>query len=121
MSSTNVYGNNTIESDGVNLYVGTYGGGVYKSTDIHLSAQSNFYQPNFLAVPNPAVDEIILKDLHCISNAAIITQFGQQIPLSQEKISFSHEGLRIDLSELESGIYFLKIDNYLPKRIIISK
>ena len=38
MTSTNIYGNNNIKSDGTELYVGTYGGGIFKSTGMNLTA-----------------------------------------------------------------------------------
>ncbi len=41
MSSTNIYGNNIIVSDGTELYVGTYGGGIFRSSGMNLTTSLN--------------------------------------------------------------------------------
>ncbi len=37
MTSTNIYGNNVIETDGQELYVATYGGGIFRSSGVNLT------------------------------------------------------------------------------------
>jgi len=46
MTSTNIYGNNIIESDGTELYVGTYGGGVFRSSGMNLTSSLDEVKPN---------------------------------------------------------------------------
>ncbi|MCG8574540.1 MAG: T9SS type A sorting domain-containing protein, partial [Flavobacteriales bacterium] len=120
MTSTNVYGNNIIESNGTNLYLGTYGGGVYRSSDFNLSVESLSSQGIILPYPNPTSDQIILPNVHSISEAFVINQLGQKTQLSHQNFSQHQDGIQINLSELEAGIYYLKVDDLPSMKLIIS-
>ncbi|MEO9533520.1 MAG: T9SS type A sorting domain-containing protein [Crocinitomicaceae bacterium] len=106
MISTNIYGKNIIETNGHELFLATYGGGVYKSSGLDLSASINeAVSSKNLIYPNPANDRIYVSlDEFIGSNYKLTNVNGENI----KQGVVSNEG--ISLSGLSEGVYFIKIN-----------
>jgi len=74
--------------------------GILSLKDNELNA-FNFY-------PNPASDMIHLNAEYKIENISIINSLGQRV-IYVEQLNSTHT--KIDLSNLENGVYFIKIDS----------
>ena len=111
MTSTNVYGNNVIESDGNELYVGTYGGGVFKSNGLSLNVQNNKESEEFNIFPNPSSNYIkITSDIHAINDIKIFNILGQDVSYLVNISSDKKNCVSLDLFKLKTGIYVLQIN-----------
>ena len=111
MTSTNVYGNNVIKSDGNELYVGTYGGGIFKSNGLSLNIQNNIESKEFNIFPNPSSNYInITSDIQTINNLKIFNSLGQDVTNLVDFSSDKKNSIYLDLFKLKTGIYILKIN-----------
>ncbi len=111
MTSTNVYGNNVIKSDGNELYVGTYGGGIFKSNGLSLNIQNNIESKEFNIFPNPSSNYInITSDIQTINNLKIFNSLGQDVTNLVDCSSDKKNSIYLDLFKLKTGIYILKIN-----------
>jgi len=111
MTSTNVYGNNVIKSDGNELYVGTYGGGIFKSNGLSLNIQNNIESKEFNIFPNPSSNYInITSDTQTINNLKIFNSLGQDVTNLVDCSSDKKNSIYLDLFKLKTGIYILKIN-----------
>jgi hypothetical protein len=93
---------------------GNGGGFTYeRSTNPDLSNPSNNFSSEIIIYPNPANEYLKVSNLLETKEYKIINVLGTII----------YEGSiendeKINILDLKSGIYFLKIENYLPKRFI---
>ena len=111
MTSTNVYGNNVIKSDGNELYVGTYGGGIFKSNGLSLNIQNNIESKEFNIFPNPSSNYInITSDTQTINNLKIFNSLGQDVTNLVDCSSDKKNSIYLGLFKLKTGIYILKIN-----------
>ncbi|MFT5859330.1 MAG: photosystem II stability/assembly factor-like uncharacterized protein [Flavobacteriaceae bacterium] len=111
MTSTNIYGNNIIASDGSELFVGTYGGGLFKSSGLGLDAGLNdFESDESLSVyPNP-VEEVLTINLegNNYQNLEVIDILGEDVTNRINYVNDVAEDLAIDVSRLEIGVYVIQ-------------
>ena len=111
MTSTNICGNNVIESDGNELYVGTYGGGVFKSNGLSLNVQNNKESEEFNIFPNPSSNYIkITSDIHAINDIKIFNILGQDVSYLVNISSDKKNCVSLDLFKLKTGLYVLQIN-----------
>ena len=111
MTSTNVYGNNVIKSAGNELYIGTYGGGIFKSNGLSLNIQNNIESKEFNIFPNPSSNYInITSDTQTINNLKIFNSLGQDVTNLVDCSSDKKNSIYLDLFKLKTGIYILKIN-----------
>ena len=107
LTSTNIYGNNIIVSDGNELYIGTYGGGIFKSNGIGLSIKENINKSIITMFPNPTNSELVFETQQISftkqDNIKIFSILGEQLYSS----SLSSQKTRIDLSNYSTGTYIL--------------
>ena len=107
MTSTNIYGNNIIESDGHELILGTYGGGVYRSSGLNLSASTEEIEKAMVSVfPNPTSKSIQLTGSTAFEGKAYFIQDinGKTV----QSGVYSIDG--ISIVGLENGIYFIQCE-----------
>lgn len=113
MTSTNIYGNNIIASDGNELFVGTYGGGIFKSTGLNLNA--NLYQQDispFLVAPNPALNLLTVHaDNIDAQSIQIFDSGGKNVSDRIKKTESTQGEFTIDVSSLNPGTYVLQIES----------
>ena len=113
MTTTNVYGNNTIVSNGSELFVATYGGGVFKSDGLNLSASIQESQKieRLSVYPNPSSESISIKlkgiDL---SGFMVYDALGKDLSNQVIQSDNSKNILTIDISRLQNGIYTVVIN-----------
>lgn len=106
MHATNVYGNNVIAGINGELLVGTYGGGIFQSNDLTLSANELSHDSFEIQLfPNPTTNFIAVStDLAGVFNIEIIDNSGRMV----YKTTASN-GQKIDIRHLSSGLYGLVI------------
>lgn len=106
------YFNNSISANFVSfgedvngeLYVCDINGTIYKITDTSLNTEE-FNTQNFSLYPNPANDEVFIVNKNNISIAKIdVTDIHGKIVLEQ-----NHSFTSVKISNLNSGIYFIRI------------
>ena len=108
MTSTNIYGNNIITSDGNELYVGTYGGGIFKSTGLTLDVIENKMHNSISLYPNPANNFITLNSKNgIITYIQLLNNLGQNVSNSVKKKHLLSTKVIIDISALPSGVYIV--------------
>ncbi len=112
MTSTNIYGNNIIETDGSEIYIGTYGGGIFKSLGLNLDATlaEEYLQEVINISPNPADLTIeITTENEGISVESINFRnlMGQDVS-SQIRLISNNSKLEYDISTLTKGTYFFE-------------
>lgn len=116
MTSTNIYGNNIITSDGNELYVGTYGGGILKSNGLSLSIEENKIINSMSLYPNPTNGNItITANNITIKSYILIDNSGRKI----KEETFNQGVKSLDLSGFSSGVYSIIINDLHRKSIII--
>ncbi|WP_033959759.1 T9SS type A sorting domain-containing protein [Psychroserpens jangbogonensis] len=78
-----------------------------KKTELALENQTidEAEEPVFKFHPNPVVDDLFVIGTHKIKSIEIIDAFGTSVALYQ----FDKSIIRMNLSELKSGIYLLKV------------
>ncbi len=113
MPSTNVYGNNVITSDGIDLYVGTYGGGIFKSKGLSLGVKESVDRDTEIEIfpaytHNTSVLFKIISRTGGIRNIKIINLSGQDVT-SYSHIKIENQMAEIDISKLAKGTYIIKI------------
>ena len=118
MTSTNIYGNNVIESDGNELYVGTYGGGVFKSNGLNLNVQNIIDYEEFNIFPNPSSNYIMItSDIQTINSLKIFNLLSQDVTnlvgISRDKKNCIY----LDLLKLKTGIYVLQINETYANKV----
>jgi len=108
MTSTNIYGNNIITSDGNELYVGTYGGGIFKSNGLTLDVIENKVH-NFISFyPNPANNFVTLNSKNgIITSIQLLNNLGQNVSNSVKKKHMLSTKVIIDTSALPIGVYIV--------------
>jgi hypothetical protein len=112
MTSTNIYGNNIIVSDGSELYVGTYGGGIFKSFGLDLSAGLNEFKDSgsVSIYPNPSQDIIAIHSENINSeDFTMHTIHGTDVSNKVKRVSNSNGELVLDISSLERGTYLIQL------------
>jgi hypothetical protein len=118
MTSTNVYGNNTIASNGEELFVGTYGGGVFKSSGLNISSsitEHNFSQ-TISAFPNPSSHIITFHIKNTANtNFTIYDLLGNIVSNYTKTVNQSENELTIDISNLTNGTYTITMNSILEK------
>ena len=109
MSSTNAYGNNVMGSVNSELLLATYGGGIFKSNNIILNvSESRYYNQQLQLFPNPTEDYINVNAFEPIQSYSLIDMNGRIVKFKFVSQLFSSK-LRINISDLDSGIYTLLI------------
>jgi len=109
MSSTNAYGNSVMGSVNSELLVATYGGGIFKSNNIILNvSESRYYNQQLQLFPNPTEDYINVNAFEPIQSYSLIDMNGRIVKFKFVSQLFSSK-LRINISDLDSGIYTLLI------------
>ncbi len=112
MTSTNIYGNNIIVSDGTELFVGTYGGGLFKSSGLALNAElDDFENSEFLSIyPNPTDDVLSINFAeNKYQNIEVIDLIGEDVTNKVKQVKANAEELILDVSELKTGVYVLRL------------
>ena len=116
-------------SGGKNYYLKVYGyGGVYSSTDSYLltlaTSANNFKTIGLEKVeneiseitlfPNPSNDKVNISFISTAENNLTITVFdvsGRQIISQQATTTEGQNNLGLDVSQLQTGFYFVQVDN----------
>lgn len=113
MTSTNIYGNNIIGSDGAELYVGTYGGGIFKSSGMNLDAGiEEMSEVNVIEVyPNPTNNWLWIEKTGPITGFRVMSMNGEDCTGRTRMISMNNNGMTLEVAELDGGIYFLIIES----------
>jgi photosystem II stability/assembly factor-like uncharacterized protein len=119
MPCTHVYAMNGLNINGNDIYVATYGGGVYKSTGLITSIKEKKNLPQINVYPNPVVDflKIDFENIKSeIIECCVRNCFGK-IVLEQ---AVSKANPEIDISMLCSGFYIVSFATIgiEPKKII---
>ncbi|MDQ1265970.1 MAG: hypothetical protein QG635_1122, partial [Bacteroidota bacterium] len=123
---------NSMSINSENVYAGTYGAGVFKA------GLNNFFDSNIKdisaeyeeirIIPNPATDFILIKSIIKESyhnsmeymNFYIIDMLGNIVRYQNFKLyEFEDNFVRIDISDLSSGIYFIKLGDKIQKLLKI--
>lgn len=108
MTSTNIYGNNIITSDGNELYVGTYGGGIFKSSGLTLDIVENKIHNRISLYPNPANNFVTLNSKNgIITSIQLLNNLGQNVSNSVRKKHLLSTKVIVDISALPSGVYII--------------
>ena len=94
------------------LYVGSHGGQIYKITDAALSLDS-IEESKLEIYPNPTSGIINLDNNGEVLNITIYDINGR-IVVEHENYSLQ----QLNISELNNGIYFMKINNLYTQKII---
>ncbi len=111
MTSTNVYGNNIIASDGNDLFVGTYGGGIFKSTDLNLSVNKAKPETTVKIYPNPGKSVVYIEvESENIEQFQVINMVGQDVTYSVPFKTINKQLTVLDISKLSSGSYNLVVN-----------
>ncbi len=124
MPCTHVYGVNTLQAINNDLYVATYGGGLYKSIGLIIGMQEmNFKNENILVFPNPAQNKLIIEMRFDTRNAElnIFNPTGQII---KSYSNINSRQISIETTDLTNGIYFFILQNgdkQVNGKFIISK
>ena len=107
MTSTNIYGNNIITSEGNELYVGTYGGGIFKSNGLILDVIENKLPNDISLYPNPTNNSLTLNSKNgIITSIQLLNNLGQNVSNSVRKHILNTKAI-IDISALPSGVYIV--------------
>lgn len=114
MSSTNIYGTNIIESDGNNLYLGTYGGGIFRSTDLNLGF-SDEMSDQILVFPNPASETLFVHGIEEATDISLIDLSGRTVFSKQSATNVQ----AISLENIPAGCYFLILDEQEAIKVIV--
>ena len=114
MTSTNIFGNNIIVSDGNELYAGTYGGGIFKSNGLVLSVKEIANEPErnikIIMFPNPTSDIVYIKsNVEIISDLKVYNIIGQDLTSIVKTTVYNKKAI-VDLSNLSTGIYIININ-----------
>ena len=114
-SKTRVAINDINNDQKIDCIIGNYSGGLsFFSSDSSLISTQNFIPRNNLNIyPNPTQYEIIIEG-NSFGDIDIVNSFGQ-LMLKSKKQSIRH---RVNVNQLNSGIYFLKLGKYSSKFII---
>jgi len=114
MPCTHVYGMNALQAVNNDLYIGTYGGGVYKSLGLVTSIKEKLTRSSINIYPNPANDIITISNRTSLKVIEIYNSVG----LLVLKTQLQH----INITNLSTGFYYIKIfqnDNtFVEKRFI---
>jgi len=117
MTSTNIFGNNIIDSDGNNLYVGTYSGGIFKLNGLVLSLKESRSKHGIVMFPNPASDIVYIEsNIEIIFDLKVYNILGQDLT-STVKTTVYNKRATVDLSELLTGIYIIKINETTSNKV----
>ena len=101
------------EFDGTTAYLGTGSGGVYCTNFGNVSAETPSIAPSDLSVwPNPARDFVSVASPKPNSAYRIVNSLGETVAVAQ---SSSAESLRIDVSSLAPGLYFVVSGSHIAK------
>lgn len=87
----------------------------YLEANVALSIES-FEKKNIKMFPNPSNNLVTIQDSNQISNISIFDVQGKKMNLETLKKSFSE--LKFSVKNLESGIYFVKIQNGFEENIM---
>lgn len=124
MPCTHVYGVNTLQAINNDLYIATYGGGIYKSIGMITGMQEmNSTNENILVFPNPAQNRLTIEMQYDIRNGylKVFNQTGQIIDCYS---NINGSQIYIETTELTNGLYFLTLQNgdkQVNGKFIISK
>ncbi|WP_312766401.1 T9SS type A sorting domain-containing protein [Epilithonimonas sp.] len=102
-----------VSSDGEVLTITKYNGDIATYTRRMLRV-SEISKLNIKVYPNPATDYIIVENLKTNSNIELIDSSGKLIKTISNKVSKTE----INIKNLPSGIYFLKVDGQSVQKII---
>lgn len=110
MTSTNVYGHNVIESVNADLLVATYGGGIFKSSNLilNLNELGQLDEHLIQVYPNPVQDILNINADECIKSYVLVDINGRIIKYKVVNQYFNSE-LNVNLSDVETGVYTLLI------------
>ena len=109
MTSTNIYGNNIIESNGHELILATYGGGLYKSAGLELSVGISEYVLENEIYPNPCE-----QSLELLSSKFFLKDEYKIYDINGKLIAEGiYEGEKINVKGFKKGEYILKISSQI--------
>lgn len=123
MTSTNIYGSNILISDGAEIYAGTYGGGVFKTSGLNLSQlPENNSQLILQVYPNPASTYLLIRgDIQHGDQVHLIDSKGSLIA----KFDANGNALEVFLGDYQNGLYSIVLyrDDALlsSKQFVISR
>ena len=105
-----------------NLYVSTYGRGIWKTPRFNVSLSVDAFELSNLDVyPNPVVDEINIKWNKNENVSVRLFNINGQLLYYSKNINLSNP-LKINTSNMKTGIYFIKINaktgSYTKKLVI---
>jgi len=93
------------------LYIGTYGRSSYKIdlSAIVLGTAENTFANEVVLAPNPAATYVDIKSSNGLSSVTIFDVLGREVKF--ENIENSDQQVRMDLSELSRGVYYVLVSN----------
>jgi photosystem II stability/assembly factor-like uncharacterized protein len=93
------------------LYIGTYGRSSYKIdlSAIVLGAAENTFANEVVLAPNPAATYVDIKSSNGLGSVTVFDVLGREVKF--EKIETSDQQVRMDLSELSRGVYYVLVSN----------
>ena len=93
------------------LYIGTYGRSSYKIdlSAIVLGTSENTFADEVVLAPNPATEYVDIVSACGLSSVTIFDVLGREV--KTEKVESSDQQVRIDHSELSSGVYYVYVSN----------
>ncbi len=111
MPCTQVYGVKTLQAINNDLYVGTYGGGVSKSSGTLGSVvELNFDDENILVFPNPA-QNILTFELKLEMRNSNLTIFNKTGQIVKKYSNINNRQISIDITDLPNGVYIFTLQN----------
>ncbi|MBL7891419.1 MAG: T9SS type A sorting domain-containing protein [Bacteroidia bacterium] len=124
MACTHIYGVHTLQAINNDLYVATYGGGVYKSIGLVLETQEmNFDDENVSVFPNPTQNQLTIEASFDLINAEIKV-YNQLGEIEKYISNINSNKMNIETSSLSNGVYFIVLQNeggQITRKIIINK
>lgn len=90
--------------------------GVYLVKASNLSLNDSETSENFSIYPNPASTELIVSTKNQIIDSIVISDVMGKILINYKDVNA--ENLKVDISSYSKGLYFIKINNSISKKII---
>ncbi len=106
------------DDDGAVALAGTFGGGLYISEKVITAIEENKNDIQIVLSPNPAGDyiDVILNGVkHPVISVKVYDVLGVCVLTHPLAPSREGESVRIDVSGLAAGVYFIMIDNKMYK------
>lgn len=92
-------------------YASGYNGLLLK-TQTQVGFQENKEDHNLMIYPNPATNHVYINSRENIGKISLYNELGE---LLYKNESVNRKSIKLNLTEYQSGIYFVKIDNSVHK------